>query len=95
MNVKYILINLFATPKMNEPVRLSKDDNKKRQLGILCILMNLIINLRELIYQYIERNFYSIIIALAFIIFIISIFQLTGLSAVESGLKYNHFGDMI
>lgn len=95
MNVKYILINLFATPKRNEPVRLGKEDNKKKQLGILVNLMNLIINLRELIYQYVERNFYNIALAIALIIFVISIFHLTGLSAVESGLKYNHFGDMI
>lgn len=93
MSIRYLLVNLFVNP--NKPVRLEKQVPKQDIFSKLLVFINFISVVIELILEFIERNFYFIVIALAFIGFVLGVFYLTGLSAVESGMMYNHLDKVI
>ena len=84
MNFIYYLINLlFGT--MNVP----KHDLRKKPTRND--------NMRKL-NRFIERNFYIIcVLAIIFllIMFVVVCYSIVGVSAVESGVPYNHIGDII
>ena len=73
--VLLILISIFSNLNTNEQVRLNKQLTKE--------------DLQIELLSFIEKNFYFIVIALAFIGFVLGVFYLTGLSAVESGTMRN------
>ena len=75
---------MFTGKTINEPVRLEKQASKEP----LMIWIN----------SFVERNFYIIALATIIILlacFIITCFLIVGGSATESGLIYNHMGDVL
>ena len=90
-NIRLFLINFLLTflgYHINQPVRLDKKEEKPSYFVII----------RDKIDAWVNRHavlLFLVIFALLIALFVCLIFAITGMSATESGMTYNHFMDVI